>query len=1227
MKTTCYGLTTLSFAALLLAPTAGFGVARKISSQSVSGFGQDNNASSWMLGASVVTPSGITVSQMTTCPGSPEGNTTNTCPDGNYLFLFQVLSAPEDLTITFSSIQELSNQNDTNGNLIVFETCSSQTTLALCTPPSILGGLSDVYYTTGGTTGNMTLSIMFGQGGTGSFFPQGGLTFFVDEQLAEGAGVPQTPAVTVSGNSGVSLSSTSLTFGSQQPDTSSGILNGAGNPLQTVTLTNGGLTDLHVFSVAAPAQFSAASNCMSSSPIAPGSSCSITAGFAPTGSSYGTTPPGTDITVTDDAPSGAQTIAVSGTTDPSPTTLAPGALGFGTEPIGTDGFQTNPSPSQPVTVTNTSLTDTIQITAVTPDSSGNFCSDIASQACNTSQSSTCFIGIELSPVQDGVASSCMIQVSAVVAPMGPVTGTLSVSDTDLTTQQPENPHIVALTGSGGTDGLNLDPASFAFTSAQAVGTTSAPQEVSLSIADGLSIPPTEQVNGAIGSPGFILNASSNCASGGSVNCAVNVEFSPVFPGFQAGSVSIAENVGTGTEVATLSGTATGAGINLSPSSVAFPPQTVNTSSGTMPVTITNTGNESLNINSIISSANFAETNTCGTGLAVGASCTISISFAPAVVGPLTGSVSISDNAYGSPQTITLSGTGIAPLAESPTLTVDFYGDGEGEPAMYRPSDGTWYVHTNSDSGTSGNLTQQWGLPGDIPVPGDYQGVGKDDFALFRPSNATWYIIPTAGGSAITQQWGETDDLPVPADYDGDGKTDIAVWRPSNGTWYILPSDGSPEIIKLWGLTGDVPAVGDYDGDGKADYAVWRPSNGTWYVVLSSTGQSVTTQFGSSGDMPAEGDYDGDGKTDYAVWRPSNGTWYIILSSTGQTVTVQWGLTGDIPVVGDYNGDGKNDYAVFRPSNATWYFEYSSGGSATTQWGLTGDVPATHLPSMIHRDKHIANFDGDRKADIGVFQPSNGAWSVIDSSTGKSVTQQFGLNGDIIVPGDYDGDGKTDYAVWRPLTQTWYVDYSTTGKTVTERWGLVGDIPVPGDYDGDGKTDYAVWRPSTGTWWVILSSTGKSVSQQWGARGDIPVPADYDGDGRTDYAIFRPSTGTWWVMLSSTGKTVSQQWGENGDIPVPGDYDGDTKADFTVFRPSNGTWYTLQSSNGKAVTTQFGLTGDIPVAKDYDGDEKADIAVFRPSNATWYILQSSNGKLTTTEWGLSTDVPVSQPTGQ
>lgn len=260
-----------------------------------------------------------------------------------------------------------------------------------------------------------------------------------------------------------------------------------------------------------------------------------------------------------------------------------------------------------------------------------------------------------------------------------------------------------------------------------------------------------------------------------------------------------------------------------------------------------------------------------------------------------------------------------------------------------------------------------------------------------------------------------------------------------------------------------------------------------------------------------------------------------------------------------------------------------------------------------------DFDGDGKADISVFRPSEANWYLNRSSSGFYVAQ-FGLSTDVITPADYDGDGKTDISVFRD--GTWYWLSSSNGQFNARQFGQLSDVPVPADYTGDGRADLGVYR--NGVWWVQDLANGTSSVASFGLPTDRPVAADYDGDGRTDIAVFRD--GEWHLKLSGSVYSVIQ-FGVAGDLPMIGDFDGDGRIDLAVYR--EGVWHVQRSTAGYTAFP-FGLPDDLPVPADYDGDGKTDAAIYR--GGTWWVQQSSTQTAVVAQFGIETDTPVPHRSG-
>jgi hypothetical protein len=124
-------------------------------------------------------------------------------------------------------------------------------------------------------------------------------------------------------------------------------------------------------------------------------------------------------------------------------------------------------------------------------------------------------------------------------------------------------------------------------------------------------------------------------------------------------LGVADNAAGSPQKTALSGTGTTA--KLSPVSLGFSTRAIGTTSATKKITLTNVGTTTLVVTSIVitgpNAGDFAQTHTCGSSLAAGASCSISVVFKPTGSGTRTAAVSVTDNAAGSPQKASLRGFG------------------------------------------------------------------------------------------------------------------------------------------------------------------------------------------------------------------------------------------------------------------------------------------------------------------------------------------------------------------------------------------------------------------------------------------------------------------------------------------------------------------------------------------------------------------------------------------
>ena len=458
--------------------------------------------------------------------------------------------------------------------------------------------------------------------------------------FAPAAGGGASGSVTVTSNANNSPLTVSLTGTGAQPGLSitpasfafGSVVDGQ-TKSQTFTLTNTGTSSLTISQLTVTGAGYSISGLATPSTIAAGASATFSALFAPTtaGSLPGT------ITISSNASGSPSTVALSGTGVAGTAALSanPTSLAFGNVNAGTTS-------SKSVTLTNSGSAN-VTISQVTVSANDVTTSGVTTPVTLT-PGQTQTLNVAFNPSAAETVSGNII-----------VTNSLGSST------------VIAVSGTGLLAAISLTPSSANFGSVTVGATNSQTIQIANTGNAVLTITQANVTGTGFSTTGLTLPLSINPG----LSSTFNAQYQAAAAGAASGSITIVSNAATSPSVVPLAGTGVAATqvLSLSTNSVSFGNVNTGTSS-TQTVTVTNTGNSNVQISQLTASGTGYSLSGAGVPVTLTPSqkLTFSVIFAPTAAGAVSGSVTITSNATGSPATITLSGSGVVSVAHTVSLT-------------------------------------------------------------------------------------------------------------------------------------------------------------------------------------------------------------------------------------------------------------------------------------------------------------------------------------------------------------------------------------------------------------------------------------------------------------------------------------------------------------------------------------------------------------------------------
>jgi Abnormal spindle-like microcephaly-assoc'd, ASPM-SPD-2-Hydin/Bacterial Ig-like domain (group 2)/Cep192 domain 4 len=603
---------------------------------------------------------------------------------------------------------------------------------------------------------------------------------------------PQTISLSGSGTVPFTVTPGTLAFGNQASGTTSLV--------KTVTLTNRQSEALAISDVSVSAGFAQTNTCGSSLPA--GTACTFSVNFVPT--TTGSMTGSLTFATGNGSP---LPINLTGT-GIAPYTISAASLVFGFQASGTS------SAAKILTVTNRQNV-ALQISDV-------------NVSAGFAQTNNC----------DSVApnASCSISVTFAPATTGVMTGSLTFAASN------GGAKTISLSGTA-TVPFTVSAATLAFGN-QATGMSSAAKTVTVANKQNATL----QISDVNVSAGFLqTNNCANIAVNGS--CNISVTFEPAALGNATGSLTFTPSNG---DPQTINLTGTGiAPVVIAPAAISFSPLAAGMVGAPTAITVRNNQNVPLGITGLAATANFQQTNTCGSSVPALSSCTISVSFAPAALGALTGTLTISDDAASLPQTmVSLKGTALPSMSLS-AASLSF--------GSLVPGGAT----ATQDILVKNSTTADFSLTG-ISVTGDYSQTNNCPALLTAGTNCTVSVVfaPTTTGArngtlTVTDS---SVSSPLTARLVGSGiklLTSIAL-NTTAGYDTINPPPRNPAISL--GLSAQYSAMGTFNDGTTQDISAsvaWGSSDPT-VVSISSTGLAQSVKQGEVTITATSGSIQGSG---------------------------------------------------------------------------------------------------------------------------------------------------------------------------------------------------------------------------------------------------------------------------------------------------------------------------------------------------------------------------------